>query len=55
MHKPGRPTRRQLIAAVAGTALLPSVRAQGAKFPSRQIRIVVPLAPGGLTAAYARL
>ena len=55
MPKSGFPTRRQWIAASAALAARPLAQAQGAKFPSRQIRIVVPFPPGGLTDAYARL
>ena len=46
-----RPSRRVLLAALAVPAL---ARAQGAEFPSRQVRIVVPFPPGGGLDALAR-
>lgn len=50
--------RRELIgvAVVAGAMLAtPLAFAQAAKWPAKQIRIIVPFPPGGLTDAYARM
>ena len=58
MSKPGRPTRRQFVTGSTGLTaafMLSLAQGQGAKFPSRQIRIIVPFPPGGLTDAYARM
>jgi tripartite-type tricarboxylate transporter receptor subunit TctC len=44
--------RRECITAALGLAALPSLRAQD--FPSREVRIVVPLAPGGGTDTITR-
>ena len=58
MQSSSRFTRRHFVAAstaIAGMAASSLVRAQPAKYPSRQIRIVVPFPPGGLTDAYARM
>lgn len=58
MRKTPQPGRRDFVAgsiALASTLALPRAMAQAAKWPSRQIRIIVPFPPGGLTDAYARL
>lgn len=51
-------SRRRFVAqASAGAAAMaaPLAFAQAGKYPARQIRIVVPFPPGGLTDAYARM
>ena len=51
-------TRRSFLAVTAGlggAAMLPLATAQSAKWPTKQIRIVVAFPPGGLTDAYARM
>ena len=51
-------SRRQIIAtaaAVSASTLVPNALAQNAKWPTKQIRIVVAFPPGGLTDAYARM
>ena len=53
-----KPSRRQFIAtaaAVSASTLVPNALAQNAKWPTKQIRIVVAFPPGGLTDAYARM
>ena len=53
-----KPSRRQFIAtaaAVSASTLVPNVLAQTAKWPTKQIRIVVAFPPGGLTDTYARM
>ena len=53
-----KPSRRQFIAtaaAVSAGTLVPNASAQPAKWPTKQIRIVVAFPPGGLTDAYARM
>ena len=55
---PSLPRRRLLLgtAAAAGASLAPAfVRAQSSGWPNRQVRVVVPFPPGGLTDAYARV
>ncbi len=53
---PDNPRRDFLLAAGAlgAAAVTPAVVGQNAKFPNKQIRIVVAFPPGGLTDAYAR-
>ena len=58
MSRPHRPTRRHFVSAslaLASALTGPLALAQQGKWPAKQIRIVVPFAPGGLTDAYARL
>ncbi len=57
-----KPSRRQFIAtsaaittAISAATLAPNSLAQTAKWPSKQIRIVVAFPPGGLTDSYARM
>ncbi len=54
-----KPSRRQFMAAsaaaIGASTLLPNALAQPAKWPTKQIRIVVAFPPGGLTDAYARM
>ena len=53
-----KPSRRNFIAtsaALGATALVPNALAQTAKWPTKQIRIVVAFPPGGLTDSYARM
>ena len=53
-----KPSRREFIAASASLglgAVAPHALAQPAKWPTKQIRIVVAFPPGGLTDSYARM
>ena len=53
-----KPSRREFIAtsaALSVSTVVPSALAQTAKWPTKQIRIVVAFPPGGLTDAYARM
>lgn len=53
-----KPSRRQFIAtsaAISASTVMPIALAQPAKWPTKQIRIVVAFPPGGLTDAYARM
>jgi tripartite-type tricarboxylate transporter receptor subunit TctC len=53
-----KPSRRDFIAtsaALGASTLVPNAAAQTAKWPNKQIRIVVAFPPGGLTDSYARM
>lgn len=53
-----KPSRREFIAtsvALSASTVVPNALSQTAKWPTKQIRIVVAFPPGGLTDAYARM